>query len=133
MDFVYSYTWRQISRSSYILCIGKIISFYSFSSHTVPLNYNYAWQHYKYLNNPVTWLHGPHFLMAWNIHVSCNSSCATCGIVMHGIFMCGIIMRGTGHARNSHEWNTCRHKCAINIRYSSAINLQKHVEFSSQL
>ena len=69
------------------------------------------------------WLHGPRFLMAWNIHVLCNSSCATRGIVT----------RETGHARDSHEWNTCKHKCAINIRYSSAINLQKHVKFSLQL
>ena len=91
----------------------------------VPLNYNFilhAWQHDKYLNNPVTWLRGPHFLVAWNIHVSCNSSCATRGIVT-----CG-----NGHAHDSHEWNTCKHKRAINIRYSSAINLQKHVEFSPQ-
>ena len=79
----------------------------------------HAWQHDKYLNNPVTSLCGPCFLVAWNIHVSCNSSCATHGIITHG----------TGHARNSHEWNMCRHKRAINIRYS---NLQKHVKFSPQ-
>ena len=60
------------------------------------------------------WLRGPRFLVAWNIHVLCNSSCA----------MRGIITRGTGHTRNSQEWNTCRHKRPINIRYSSAINLQ---------
>ena len=94
----------------------------------VPLNYNFiytrvhVWQHDKYLNDPVTWLHGPRFLMAWDIHVSCNSSCAT-----HGIVTRGIVTHGTGHACNNHEWNTCKHKCAINIRYSSAINLQKQV------
>ena len=82
----------------------------------------------KYLNNPVTCLREPHFLVAWNIHILCNLSCAIHEIVMHGI-----IMRGTDHAHNSHEWNTCRHKHAINIHYSSAINLQKHVEFSPQL
>ena len=96
------------------------------------------WQHDKYLNNPVTWLHGPRFLVAWNIHVSCNSSCATHeivtrGIITRGIVMHGTIMHGTDHAHDSHEWNTCRHKRAINIHYSSAINLQKHVEFSPQL
>ena len=32
--------------------------------------------------------------------------------------------------RDSHAWNTCGHKRAINIRYSPAINLQKHVEYS---
>ena len=90
--------------------------------------HEHAWQHDKYLNHPVTWLRGPHFLVAWNTHVSCNSSCA-----MRGIVMRGIITRGTGHARDSLEWNTCRHKRAFNIRYSSAINLQKHVEFSPQL
>ena len=92
----------------------------------VPLNYNFilhASQHDKYLNNHVTWLHGPCFLVAWNIHVSCNSSCATRGIITHG----------NGHACNNHEGNSCRHKHAINIHYSSAINLQKHVEFSPQL
>ena len=39
----------------------------------------------------------------------------------------------SGHTRNSHTWNTCRHKRAVNICYSQAINLQKHVEFSPQL
>ena len=98
----------------------------------------HAWQHDKYLNNPIMWLHGPCFLVAWNIHISCNLSCAMCGIVMrgiitHGIVMRGTIMRGTGHACDSHEWYMCRHKRAINIRYPSAITLQKHVEFSPQL
>ena len=93
-----------------------------------------VWQQDKYLNNPVTWLRGPRFLVVWNIHILCNLSCA-----MHRIVTCGIIMRriiithGTHHACDSHEWNTCRRKRAINIHYSSAINLQKHVEFSPQL
>ena len=34
---------------------------------------------------PVMCLCGPYFLMAWNIHVSCNLLCAMCGIVKHGI------------------------------------------------
>ena len=90
----------------------------------------HAWQHDKYLNNPFTWLHGPHFLVVWNMHISCNLSCATCGIVTSGIITCG-----TAHACNSQEWNMCRHKHAINVHYSSAIliNLQKHIEFSPQL
>ena len=46
------------------------------------------------------------------------------GIVTHGIVTHGIITRGTGHTCDSHEWNTCRLKREINIRYSSAINLQ---------
>ena len=37
----------------------------------------HMWQHDKTLKNPVMCLHGPRFLMAWNIHVSCNLSCAT--------------------------------------------------------
>ena len=78
----------------------------------------HMWQHDKYLNNPITWLHGPHFLVAWNIHVSCNLSCAT-----HGIVTCGIITCGTGHARDSHEWNTCRHKCAINNQQLTSKNM----------
>ena len=57
---------------------------------------------------PVRWLRGPRFLVAWNIHILCNLSFATCGIVTHGIIMHGIVMRGTitrrtGHARNNHE------------------------------
>ena len=82
----------------------------------------HVWQHDKYLNNHITWLCGPHFLVVWNIHVLCNSSCATRGIVTHGI-----ITRGTGHAHDSHEWNTCRHKRAISIRYSSVINMSNSV------
>ena len=83
-------------------------------------------------------LRGPRLLVAWNIHVSCNLSCATRGIVTRGIITRaivtrGIITRGIGHARDSLEWNTCRHKGVVNIRYLSAINLQKHVEFSPQL
>ena len=68
----------------------------------------HTWQHNKYLNNPVAWLRGPRFLLAWHIHVSCNPPCA-----MHGIVTCGIITHETGHARDSHEWNMCRHKYAL--------------------
>ena len=39
----------------------------------------------------------------------------------------------SGHAHDSHAWNMCGHKRTINIRYSPAINLQKHVEFNPQL
>ena len=85
----------------------------------------HAWHHDKTLNNPVTYLRGPRFLVAWNIHVSCNLSCA-----MRGIVTREIATRGT---HNSHTWNTCGHKRVVNIRYSRAINLQKHVEFSPQL
>ena len=46
--------------------------------------YGHAWQHDKTLNNPIACLREPRFLVAWNIHVSCNSSCATRGIVTHG-------------------------------------------------
>ena len=49
------------------------------------------------------WLRGPHFLVAWNMHVLCNSSCATRGIITHET-----ITRETDHARDSHEWNTSR-------------------------
>ena len=80
------------------------------------------WQHDKYLDNPIMWLCGPRFLVVWNIHISCNSSCATHGIVTCGIMMHGIVTCGTGHTCDSHEWNTCRHRHAINICYSSAIN-----------
>ena len=40
----------------------------------------HAWQH----DNPIMCLRGPHFLVAWNIQFSCNSSCAT-----HGMVTCG--------------------------------------------
>ena len=36
---------------------------------------------------PVICLHGPRFLVAWNIRVSCNLPCATCVIVRHGVAM----------------------------------------------
>ena len=52
---------------------------------------------------------------------------------MRAVVTRGIITRGTAHARDNFESNMCRHKRAFNIRYSSAINLQKHVEFSPQL
>ena len=45
------------------------------------------WQHDTTLNNPVTFLCGPYFLMAWNIHVLCNLSSAMRGIAMHAIVM----------------------------------------------
>ena len=55
----------------------------------------HVWQHDKYLNNPITWLRGPRFLVAWNIHVSCNSSCAICGIITRGTGHDTIAMNGT--------------------------------------
>ena len=70
-------------------------------------------------------LREPRFLVAWNIHVSCNLSCATDGIAMHGTI----------------EWNTdgmAMHAIAmhgirpINMHYSPAINLQNHFKFSPQ-
>ena len=41
--------------------------------------------HDKSLNIPVTCLREPRFLVVWNIHVSCNSSCATRGMVTREI------------------------------------------------
>ena len=104
------------------------------SIHTVPLNYNFIFTHVytrgntiNILNDPVTWLRGPCFLVAWIIQVPCNSSCATRGIVMHGIIMRGIVTCETGHARDSHEWNTRRHKRAINIHYLTYKNMSNSV------
>ena len=77
----------------------------------------HAWQHDKYLNHPVMWLREPCFLMVWNIHISCNLSYAMRGIIMRAIVTHGIITLGTGHARDSLEWYTCRHKRAVNIHY----------------
>ena len=37
---------------------------------------------------PVTCLHGPCFLVVWNIHILCNLSCAMRGIVRNGVTMC---------------------------------------------
>ena len=56
---------------------------------------------------------GPCFLVAWNIHVSCYLSYA-----MHNYSM-------RGQTRDSHEWNTCRHKCALihqQVTYKSLLN-----------
>ena len=44
---------------------------------------------------PITCLRGPHFLVMWNIHVSCNLPCATHGIAMLGVAMCVTTMQGT--------------------------------------
>ena len=35
--------------------------------------------------NPVISLHGPRFLMAWNIQISCNILYAKCEIAIHGV------------------------------------------------
>ena len=40
----------------------------------------HALHHDKTLNNTVTCLREPRFLVAWNIYVLCNLSCGTCGI-----------------------------------------------------
>ena len=45
----------------------------------------HALHHDKSLNIPVTCLREPRFLVAWNIHVSCNLLCATRGIVTREI------------------------------------------------
>ena len=37
--------------------------------------------------HPIICLHGPYFLVPWNIHVLCNLQCATRGIAMHGVAM----------------------------------------------
>ena len=55
----------------------------------------HVWKHDKYLNNPITWLRRPCFLMAWNIHVLCNLSCATRGIITPGTATHVIAMNGT--------------------------------------
>ena len=44
---------------------------------------------------PIMCLHGLCFLMVWNIHVSCNLLCATCGIVRHRVAMHVTAMQGT--------------------------------------
>lgn len=47
----------------------------------------HAWQHDHAIINPVTCLHGPRFLVAWDIHASCNLSCAThvCHVWFHAL------------------------------------------------
>ena len=44
---------------------------------------------------PVTCLCQPCFLVVWNIHVLYNLTCATCGIVRHGVAMCVTATQGT--------------------------------------
>ena len=67
---------------------------YKIYLHMVSLNYNFivtcvstcgATRNLQYI--PVICLHGLRFLMVWNIHVSCNLLCATCGIVRHRVAM----------------------------------------------
>ena len=68
----------------------------------VPLNYNFIVTHMSTcgaMRNlqciPVTCLRGPHFLVGWNIRISCNLLCATYGIVRHGVAMHVTATEGT--------------------------------------
>ena len=47
--------------------------------------HGHALHHDKSVNIPVMCLREPRFLVAWNIHVSCNSLCATRGMVTREI------------------------------------------------
>ena len=79
------------------------------------------------LNNPIMCLHGPQFLIAWNIHTSCNLLCAH-GIATHGTIDVEYIRM---------EWpcaqKPCYEKCVgTHVQLtciSLASTLQKHVEF----
>ena len=43
---------------------------------------------------PVMCLHGPHFLVAWNMHISCNLPPATHGISTFGVAVHVTAMQG---------------------------------------
>ena len=64
----------------------------------VLLNYNFnftlvsTFSAIKTICIPITCWRGPSFLVAWNIHVSCNLLCSMCGIAMHVIAMQGTHM-----------------------------------------
>ena len=45
---------------------------------------------------PVMCLLGPHFLVAWNIHVLCNLPYTMCGIVRHAVAMRETATQGHG-------------------------------------
>ena len=98
----------------------------SYTTTTVPLNYNFIFTHVDMHGStqyfvckipkfhveiiismtsdvtPITCLSEPHFLVAWNTHISCNLLCATCGISMCGIVTCGIASPRVEHT--SVEW-----------------------------
>ena len=57
------------------------------------------------------------------------SSTYTCRV----IYCVPCMEHSYGHAHNSHAWTMRGHTCAINIRYSSTIILQKHVEIQSTI
>ena len=44
---------------------------------------------------PVTCLHGPCFLVVWNMHISCNLLCTMCRIATHGVATCVTATQGT--------------------------------------
>ena len=55
-------------------------------------------------------LHGPRFLMAWNIHISCGTTRVYSTILTRGMATRGIVMRVTATDGNTHE-----HTSTINI------------------
>ena len=64
---------------------------------TVPFNYNFIFTCVSMCGATrkiqcilIMCLYGPCFLMAWNIHISCNLLCATRGIATHRIAMRGV-------------------------------------------
>ena len=72
----------------------------------VPFNYNFtvprvsmhgATRNLQFI--PITCLRGPCFVVAWNIHGSCNLPCATCGIVRHGLAACLTVMQATCYGK----------------------------------
>ena len=94
----------------------------------------HEWQHNTTLNIPVTCLHEPRFLVAWNIHISCNLSYATHQIAMHGIVMHGIASRGHGTCISGMATGAiAMHGTHMGTHVQLRINMHYFVEFSPQL
>ena len=99
----------------------------------------HALHHDRTLNNPVTCLCEPRFLVAWNIHVSCNLSCAMRGIVSTRIGIVAMRAKAMHETRVGtnmqltfviHEQLTNKnmlnsvHNCESHTRINSLINYQ---------
>ena len=89
------------SHLQHCMFITMIVNLQSFNlriyiyMYVILLNYNFIVTHMVPREIPVMCLRGPHFLVAWDIHILCNLPCATCGIIRHGVGTHVTAMHGT--------------------------------------
>ena len=84
---------RKLQQILPLIIIARFVTFINYSTTSFLL----AWPRVvprEITNTPVTCLHGPRFLVAWNIYISCNLPCATRAIAMHRIAVHRIAVHG---------------------------------------